>query len=401
MKTKLIAFGLLVATTLTVVLYPETGNSTRIIPPPLTAIPIATTVSTASAPSIEVVFALDTTGSMSGMIETAKDKIWSIANSMAQAQNAPDIRIGLVAYRDRGDAYVTRVTDLSQDLDSVYATLMDFEANGGGDGPEAVNAALAAAINQISWSDNPNTYRVVFLVGDAPPHMDYPDEVQYPQTMQQAVARGIVVNTIRCGQNAQTQQMWQQIAGLTQGEYLSVEQDGGAIAVVTPYDEKLAELSRKLDDTRLAFGDTAELALAAGKDAATDKLHALASSASRARRAAFNAMESGRKNLYGDNDLVVAIEEGDVKLEDLAEENLPATVRAMAPEERLDFIGAQVVKRKELNAQIAEVVASREAYIVEEEFEVSDSFVSRLFDVAKDQAEKKGVLYDESAAPKL
>ncbi len=79
-------------------------------------------------PRVDVVFVLDTTGSMEGFIQTAKEKIWSIATTMASAQQTPEIRIGLVAYRDRGDAYVTRIVDLSDDLDSVYAALMDLAA---------------------------------------------------------------------------------------------------------------------------------------------------------------------------------------------------------------------------------------------------------------------------------
>src|SRR4051794_24266330 len=59
------------------------------------------------APRVELVFALDTTGSMSGLIDGAKRKIWSIAQFIAQGQPKPDVRIGLVAYRDIGDAYVT------------------------------------------------------------------------------------------------------------------------------------------------------------------------------------------------------------------------------------------------------------------------------------------------------
>jgi uncharacterized protein YegL len=95
------------------------------------------------------VFVLDTTGSMGGLISTAKEKIWSIASTLAQAEQASEISMGLVAYRDRGDAYVTRIVDLDKDLDSMYAKLMDFAADGGGDGPEAVNEALAAAIHDI------------------------------------------------------------------------------------------------------------------------------------------------------------------------------------------------------------------------------------------------------------
>jgi hypothetical protein len=85
---------------------------------------------------------------MGGLIQAAKEKIWSIASTMAAAQPAPQIRMGLVAYRDRGDDYVTRVVDLTADLDSVYAALMQFEAGGGGDGPESVNQALADALDK-------------------------------------------------------------------------------------------------------------------------------------------------------------------------------------------------------------------------------------------------------------
>ena len=98
-----------------------------------------------------------------------KTKLIAIALLCATAaQPAPEIKMGLVAHRDRGDDYVTRVTDLSEDLDSVYATLMGFEADGGGDGPESVNAALASAVRQVPWSQETGAYQVIFLVGDAP-----------------------------------------------------------------------------------------------------------------------------------------------------------------------------------------------------------------------------------------
>ena len=111
-------------------------------------------------PKVEVVFVLDTTSSMSGLIDAAKNNIWSIASSMASADPEPDMRMGLVAFRDRGDDYITRVLDLSQDLDSMYVSLSNFRAQGGGDGPESVNAALHAAVNNVSWSQDNHTYKV-------------------------------------------------------------------------------------------------------------------------------------------------------------------------------------------------------------------------------------------------
>ncbi|MFK7916028.1 MAG: VWA domain-containing protein, partial [Pseudomonadales bacterium] len=183
MIKKLVPVALLGMTAAAVFYLPHGFSST---PQPVTNQPIPITDPviasvTQDAKRIEVVFALDTTGSMSGLIQAAKDKIWSIANTMASAQPAPEIAIGLVAYRDRGDAYVTKVFDLTTDLDSIYAQLIDFKAGGGGDGPESVNKALDDALHTISWSQDREVYQTVFLVGDAPAHMDYANERQFPE----------------------------------------------------------------------------------------------------------------------------------------------------------------------------------------------------------------------------
>ena len=225
MKTKLIALSLFVTTAVTVALFPTLKDAfavNQVIGQPV-VIPPLTQINN-EKPRVEAVFVLDTTGSMSGLIAAAKEKIWSIANTMATAQPAPEIRIGLVAYRDRGDAYVTQVVNLSADLDSTYATLMDFSADGGGDGPESVNQALDDALNKITWSQDQDTYKVIFMVGDAPAHMDYQDDVKYPVTLAAAKQRGIVVNAIQSGRDDETSRMWQQIAQLGSGDFFQVEQ---------------------------------------------------------------------------------------------------------------------------------------------------------------------------------
>src|SRR5436190_22919062 len=84
-------------------------------------------------PRIEVAFVLDTTGSMGGLIEGAKRRIWSIARRIGEGRPRPDLRIALVAYRDLGDAYVTRTYDFTRDMDEVSAHLAEFRAEGGGD----------------------------------------------------------------------------------------------------------------------------------------------------------------------------------------------------------------------------------------------------------------------------
>lgn len=392
MKTKLIGIALFALTVAAVVYYPQLSAKPQPVNPPIAHI--------TDSPKIDVVFVLDTTGSMSDLIQAAKEKIWSIASTMASAQQTPEIRIGLVAYRDRTDAYVTKVVDLSDDLDSVYATLMDFEAQGGGDTPESVNKALYDAVHAMSWTDRDQAYKVIFLVGDAPPHMDY-NEAKYPEIVASALEKGIVVNTIQCGDMHATIAPWTQIASLGQGNFFQVEQAGSAVAYTTPYDEEIAELSARLDDTRLYYGTEEEKERMAAKVAATDKLHEGASTEARARRGVFNASASGRLNMLGENELVDAVTRGEVDLEEIEVSALPASIAAMAPEQQQAHIEELAEERAQLYSQIRQLSADRDGYIarkVEEAGGLVDSLDQKLYDTVKEQAGEAGLEYDDGPA---
>ena len=393
MKSKIIAVALFILTAATVIAYPSLRSNGAIPKPPPPHVQLLPN----ERPKIEVVFALDTTGSMGGLIQAAKDKIWSIATTMASAQTAPEISIGLVAYRDRGDAYVTKIVDLSADLDSVYATLMDFEANGGGDGPESVNQALYDAVHGVSWSQDPQSYKVVFLVGDAPPHMDYQDDVKYPATLAAAKKKGIVVNTIQCGDMTATTGPWQRIASLGQGNYFDVEQAGSAVAIATPFDADIANLSAELDGTRLYYGTPEEKAKMDRKLEATKKLNLYSSIESRARRAAFNASPSGAKNLVGENELVDDFSKGRVDLSEIEPESLPSSMRAMSPEKQRAILEETTEKRSKLKRQIKELAQKRSDFLakeVEKAGGAKDSLDHQIYSTIRDQAAGKGLAYD-------
>ncbi len=393
MKTKLLGIALFGFTLATIVYYPQLSakNMPADVPPP---------IAVEDAAKIDLVFVLDTTSSMSGLIQAAKEKIWSIATTMASAQQTPQIRIGLVAYRDRGDAYVTRIVDLSDDLDSVYAALMDFEAEGGGDTPESVNAALNDAVHKMSWSQQEQAYQVIFLVGDAPPHMDY-NETRYPSIVAAALAKGILVNTIQCGDMPSAIDPWTQIASLGHGRFFKVAQAGNAVAYDTPFDEKIAELSAKLDGTRLYYGTEEEKRKMGTKVAATDKLNAGASIASRARRGVFNASASGSVNLLGENELVDAVVSGDVDLADLDKDALPAALSPMAADEQRLYIAKLADERASFQRQIRELSQSRGNYLaskVEEAGGLEGSLDQQLYDTVKEQALSFGLEYEDGPA---
>ena len=393
MKSKILALALFAATLATVVYFPQL-KAKHIDP----VDPLQQVVQSNARPTVDVVFVLDTTGSMSGLIQTAKDKIWSIARTMASAQPTPDIRIGLVGYRDRGDAYVTRVVDLSSDLDSVYAALMEFQADGGGDGPESVNKALYDAVHGMSWSQDSQAYQVVFLVGDAPPHMDYQDELQYPEILAAAFEKGIVVNSIQCGEMAATIGPWQQIASLGHGKYLQVEQAGGAVAHSTPYDAELSALAARLDDTRLYFGSDEEKNAMRAKMAATDRLRETASVAALASRGAFNASEAGKRNMAGDKDIVEEVlVTGAISLDEIDADELPEALKPMAPAERQAAIEELAEERNDLQQQMRELAGKRSEYIgkkVEDEGGALGSLDQQLYEVVSEQGRAAGLEYE-------
>jgi hypothetical protein len=353
-------------------------------------------------PVVEVVFVLDTTGSMGGLIHAAQEKVWAIANTLATAKPTPEIRMGLVGYRDRGDKYVTRLTGLTDDLDAVYADLMAFRANGGGDGPESVNQALAEAVGKVKWSSDPKAYRVIFLVGDFPPHMDYAEDIKYPDTCKKAAAAGIIINTIQCGSEGTTEPVWRDIASKAEGQYFRVEQSGGAILASTPFDKDLAELSAKLEGTRLYYGTAEAKEAGLTRAAASAAVAEKATDAARARRGAFLGSGAGAASLAGEHELLADVSGGKVKLGDVKDEELPESLRALTPEQRAEQVAKMATEREALRAKISEVAAQRQKHIEEQiragKLEGKQSLDQAIFDCIKGQAGKKGIAFEGGPA---
>jgi hypothetical protein len=347
----------------------------------------------AQRPRIEVAFVLDTTGSMSGLIDGAKRKIWQVANQLASGKPTPEIRVALVGYRDRGDAYVTRVRDLTADLDAIYAELQAFQADGGGDGPESVNQALHEASAKLSWSRDENVYRAIFLVGDAPPHMDYEQDVVYARSVRAARKAGIVVNSIQCGDLGDTREIWQEIAELGAGRYVAIRQDGGMLAVNAPQDAELARLNRALADTVIAWGSAREQAELESKREAALAAPAPAAAA----RLSYLGKSGGRVNA-GREDLVDAVKEGTVELDDVKKDELPASLQALSPIEREQHVKAKVEDRAKLQAQVAQLSRERDSWLQKEEARLAaagkgDGFDQQVLEAIRTQAAVAGIAY--------
>jgi hypothetical protein len=325
------------------------------------AIAASVTIANAAAvrPRVEVAFVLDSTGSMGGLIEGAKQKIWSIANAIIGRSPAPEVRIGLVSYRDRdGDEYVTRFFDLTDDIDAVFGSLQSFGADGGGDDLESVNQALHEAVTRMSWSKDPNVLKVVFLVGDYGPHMDYRNDVKYPDTCREAVKRLIVINTVQCGDVAETTPVWQEIARLSEGSYVALAQDGNMQAMTTPYDEEIAKASVEIGRTLVAYGRLEQQTEVREKAAKAEAAPASVA----ADRAVYN-LASGGKAVQGAGDLVADLEAGAVDLAKVAKDDLPPEMQRMSLAEQRAYVQARQAERDTLNARLEKLSRQRAAFI--------------------------------------
>jgi hypothetical protein len=351
-------------------------------PPKETRRPSGVSAVTPSRPRVEVAFVLDTTGSMGGLIEGAKRRIWSIARRIGDGRPRPELRIALVGYRDLGDAYVTRVHDFSGDMDEVYANLSAFAAGGGGDGPEHVSAALHDAVHRVAWSGG-QTLKVIFLVGDAPPHVDYQDGFDYRRHVREARARGIVVETVQCGADAQTAAVWREVAQGGDGHYAQIDGSGGMPLRVTPVDAELARLNGELSRTVVASGTAAERADVERKMTA--------------RRAMPAAVATEAAGFFGGSsaplshkDLVDLPEpEQRRELAKKADEKAPV-LQGKSEEEALLYLKGQKEERGRLQARIRELQKERDAHL---STGARDAFDEQVVQQLKDRAARHGITY--------
>lgn len=337
-------------------------------------------------PRVEVVFCLDTTASMGSLLQGAKQKIWAISNQILTGRPTPSLRVGLVAYRDRGAAveYVTKVFDLSEDLDAIGGHLKGLTAAGGGDLPESVNEALDDALHKMKWTSGSDALRIVFLVGDAAPHMDYKDDIKYPETCKKAADRGVIVNTVQCGTDADCRKHWQEIARLAGGRYVQIAQTGGVVVSATPFDDRLVAINKELAKSILTYGDAKVQAEGRRK---ADEAAKLTAAFGAADRAAFSA----RNRRVAAYDLLDNVRDGKVKLAELPKSQLPAELREQSEAERSAHLEALQAKREVLWKEAVDLDRKRTAHVLRDE--TNKAFDNQVLDMLRDQAGKYRIFY--------
>ena len=328
---------------------------------------VLTATKAAARPVVEVAFVLDTTGSMGPLIEGAKRKIWSIATAIIDCSPEADIRMGLVAYRDIGDIYVTKTFDLTTDIQGLYGDLLKLRAQGGGDWPESVNEALWVATTKLSWSYGHNTTRIMFLVGDAPPHMDYAQDMKYPDVMRLARQKGITVNAVQAGNARDTERVWREIAQMGHGDYIPIPQDGGQVLIIeTPYDRDIIELQGRINSTVIPYGPRQQRERVLERRGQYGQAPAPVASEMAGYMSKYRAGQANTDAITGGGDLLADVKAGRKPLASVKDEELPDDLRRMSPTERQTHIDRQATERATLNDRMTDLVNKRDAYVAEQ-----------------------------------
>ena len=347
-------------------------------------------------PRIQLAILLDTSNSMDGLIDQARQQLWQAVNEFSRAKRGgmtPLLEVAVYEYgnsnidADRG--HVRQVVGLTRELDRVSEALFSLVTNGG---DEFCGHVIARAVGDLQWSTSPDDVKAIFIAGNEP-------FTQGPTPFGEAIAeartRGIVVNTIHAGDyQAGLNGGWRQGALLAGGNYMSIDHNQAVVHVEAPQDAEIASLNARLNETYLPFG--AEGPAGAARQQAQDSNTAEASVALLAERA-----ESKATALYDNSgwDLVDAVESGQADLDKMETELLPQELQAMAPEARKAFVEEKAKARAELQAKIVELSRERDAYVAGQRTagaaESAETLNDALTNSVREQAAKRHFVFAE------
>ena len=175
--------------------------------------------------SLDLMFVVDTTGSMSDELSYLASELRDVITRVEGQAGQIDLRLASVFYRDRNDAYLVESVGFTRNVDVVIDDLKTRDAAGGGDWPEAVHEGLAMGIQQQAWSDDA-TSRLLFLILDAPPHEQNAQEIG--QHIRDAASQGIrVIPVAASGIDKETETLLRRMDIATGATYTFLTNDSG------------------------------------------------------------------------------------------------------------------------------------------------------------------------------
>ena len=340
-------------------------------------------------PLIQMAILLDTSNSMDGLINQAKSELWKIVNEFATAKQKgvrPQLQVALYEYGNDNigaKGYVRMVLPLTDDLDKVSEELFALKTLGGS---EYCGQVIDSAVTDLKWSKSNGDLKVIFIAGNEPFTQG---PVDYRKACKAAITSGIVVNTIHCGSSEEgVKGKWKDGAMLADGRYMHIDQNKAVAHIQAPQDKKIAELGAALNKTYIPYGAGGGEAVA--RQAAQDNNASSMSAGTMTQRAVFKSSHQYDNDAW---DLVDAVGNDKVKLEDLKDEELPEHMRKMDASERRDYVADNASKRGDIQEKIRKLNDERKKFVADKRREMQesegDTLDSVMIKAVREQGEKR------------
>jgi hypothetical protein len=335
---------------------------------------------------VQLAILLDNSGSMSGLIEQAKSELWRVVNELTSArQNGkqPRLQVALYTY---GDPPPRQLNALTDDLDRVSESLFAVSINGGS---EHCGQVIQTASRELAWSASPNDLKLIFIAGNEPFTQG---PVDYREACREAIAKGIMINTIHCGDGIPDD--WRDGALLADGKAISINQNASVAHIEAPQDAEIARLGADLNGTYVPFGTVA--AESQSRQVMQDANAAQQSQASSVQRAVSKANAYYRNSAW---DLVDAVKDGSIQLADVKTDDLPDNMRGMNLTERQQYVARQSADRQRLQDRINRLNAERNTFVAEKQKELAAQTGQKTLDQAlveaiRSQATQKRFIFE-------
>ena len=319
---------------------------------------------------IQVAILLDVSGSMEGLIEQAKAQLWNMVSVMGKAQCnnnvTPKIEIALYEYgrttNNKADGYVKQISGFTSDLDLLSKNLFSLTTNGG---DEFCGHVIYTSLKDLQWDAVAENYKVIFIAGNE----DFlQGDVLYTKACNEAKQKGVIVNTIYCGDSLQgIREHWNLSSECGNGSFTVINQNEKIDDIPTPYDSIIFSLNEKLNGTYIAYGYSGAGMMAMQSN--VDKMNYSASKGAALKRATVKSNAKLYKNESWD--MVDAEGVDDKFIDKLDKKTLPDSLKNKTNEQLKQIVKEKASQRSNIQKQIVEENTKRESFIVTEKAKVA------------------------------
>jgi hypothetical protein len=344
--------------------------------------------------SIKLALILDTSNSMDGLIDQAKAQLWNIVNELSVAKCdgvKPNLEIALYQYGNdnlpASEGYIQLVAPLTEDLDEISAQLFALSTRGGS---EFCGQAIQTSLNQLDWDVRPEDYKVIFIAGNEPFSQG---NVPYAEVCRTAKAKGIIVNTIHCGDfQVGINQSWKDGAVLAGGKYMAINQNSKTEFIPSPYDDQIAQLNTKLNTTYIEYGSQGRAKKQKMQE--QDDNSAEYGQVNSIKRAVTKSSHVYKSESW---DLVEANKKKDFKIESVEEEYLPEEMKTMDVEERKNYVAEKTAEREKIKGEIQALNKKREEHVakIKKERGEKEHLDRAIVSAIRDQAQANRFVFPE------